>query len=164
MSGSANVLKRNVSSIVTLLIGLFVFVSIPSQIAIFDDGGMNPVTARTLPYLISSGIILFSLFIILSDIFGASDEEENASEALPQEQTSYFRVFLAFAAIATWIVILPYLGYILSTILLVSTIMLIIGNCRWWQIAILAFILSVPMNYLLAIALRVYLPSGSLFN
>jgi|GEM_PF-1019737 len=164
MSGSANLLRRNISSIFTLLVGLFVFVSIPSQIEIFDDGGMNPVTARTLPYLISSGIILLSLFIILSNIFGASDEEENASEALPQEKTSYLRVFYAFAAIALWIVVLPYLGYIVSTILLVSTVMLIIGNCRWWQIAILSFVLSVPMNYLLAIALRVYLPSGSLFN
>lgn len=106
MPDSANLFKSNISSIVTLLVGLFVFVSIPSQIEIFEDGSMNPVTARTLPYLISSGIILLSLSMIVSSIFGTPDKKESTSEALPQEKTSYVRVFYAFAAIALWIVVL----------------------------------------------------------
>lgn len=165
MTGSANLLRRSISSIVTLLIGLFVFVSIPSQIVLFEDASATPVSARTLPYLISSAIIIISLIIIISNIFAARKEtKENDSAEQPQDNTSYARVFYAFVAIALWIVLLPYLGFNIATILLVSTIMLIIGNCRWWQIAILSLILSVPMNYLLATALRVYLPSMSLFT
>lgn len=164
MSGFANILSKSISSIVTLLVSLFVFVSIPGQIELFDDTSMSPVSARTLPYIISSAIILLSLFIILSNTFGARDGKENHSAELPKEKASYLRVFLAFVAIALWIVLLPYLGFNITTILLVSTIMLIIGKSRWWQIAILSFVLSVPMNYLLATALRVYLPGGSLFS
>ena len=78
--------------------------------------------------------------------------------------TSFGRVFLAFGAIAIWIVILPYLGFNIATILLVASVMIIIGNCRWWQIVVLSVILSVPINFLLATVLRVYLPTGSLFG
>lgn len=164
MTGSESVLRRNISSVTTLLIGLFIFFSIPSQIDVFDTGSGSRVNARTLPYLISSAIIVLSLLIIASDIVGVRKNEALSSENERRETTSYGRVFLAFAAIALWIILLPYLGFNITTILLVASIMIIVGKCRWWQIVILPLILSFPVNYLLALVMGVYLPGGSLFG
>ena len=164
MTGSAVFLRGNVSSIVTLLVGVFFYLSIPSQIGVFENGDLSGVNARTMPYLIASAIIVISLYMIVSNILAnrklVIDELEDESS----EITSYGRVFLAFIAIALWIVILPYLGFNIATMMLVATIMIIIGKCRWWQIAILALVLSFPIDYLLGAALKVYLPSGSVFD
>jgi len=164
MSGAATLLRRSISSIVTLSIGVLVFLSIPSQISIFDSEGLSSVNARTVPYMITSLIVIISLIMILFEIIKIREEEANTSKGEIREQTNYFRVFLAFLAISLWIIVLPHLGFNISTILLVASIMFIIGNCRWWQIVVLSLILSLPINYLLAIVLRVYLPSGSLFG
>lgn len=164
MVGAANLFKRSISSIVTLLVGVIVFLSIPGQISIINSEGLSSVNARTVPYLITSLIILFSLFIIISEAIKIRNEKIDSLEKNSAGKTSYIRVFLAFLAIALWIVILPYIGFIISTILLVVSIMLIIGDCRWWQIALLSLILTVPINYILASVLRVYLPSGSIFG
>ncbi|MEJ6689990.1 MAG: tripartite tricarboxylate transporter TctB family protein [Paracoccaceae bacterium] len=164
MLGTTNLLKRSVSSFVTLIIGILVFVSIPGQIALYESEGLSSVNARTVPYLITSLIVIISLSMIISDAIAIRQEATDAAVEKPEKDTSYGRVFLAFVAIALWIVILPYLGFTLSTILLVASVMIIIGNCRWWQIVLLSLILSVPINYLLAAVLRVYLPSGSFFG
>ncbi len=140
------------------------FLSIPSQIPLFDDGSASSVNARTLPYLISFAIILLSLIIIASNILNERRGEANSLTKQPAESTSYGRVFLTFIAIALWVALMPYLGFNIATILLIASIMLIIGKCAWWQIMILSLILSFPVNYLLALVLRVYLPSGSLFG
>lgn len=156
-------LRKSLSSLVTLSIGLLVFVSIPSQIDVFDtsNGGVN---ARTLPYIISSAIIILSLLIIVFNTIGVQMEEADPTDGEQSKATSYGRVFLACIAIALWIVLLPYLGFSIATMLLVASVMLIIGSCRWWQIVILSLILSFPVNYLLALVMGVYLPNGSLFG
>ncbi|PWQ99644.1 tripartite tricarboxylate transporter TctB family protein [Leucothrix arctica] len=164
MTSSGVFLRGNVSSITTLLIGLFFFLSIPSQIGISESTDLSGVNSRTMPYLIASAIILLSLYTIVSNIFANRKVETVKSNDEPNEITSYGRVFLAFVAIALWIVIVPYLGFNITTIMLVTTIMIIIGKCRWWQIAIVALALSFPINYLLAAVLKVYLPSGSVFG
>lgn len=148
----------------TLIVGVVVFLSIPSQIAVFGGEGNSSVNARTVPYLITSLIIIISLVMIISDALKIRKEAAESLDSSPKEPTSYARVFLAFLAIALWIVALPIIGFNIATILLVVSIMLIIGNCRWWQIALLSLVLSVPINYLLANVLRVYLPSGSIFG
>jgi len=164
MVGAVNLLKRSISSVVTLIVGVIVLLSIPSQIGINDSEGLSSVNARTVPYLITSLIIIISLVIIIAEGLKIRKENADTSEFKSREPTSYGRVFLAFLAIALWVIALPYLGFNISTILLVISIMLIIGNCHWWQIALLSLILSVPINYLLAKVLRVYLPSGSIFG
>jgi len=163
MSGASNLMKRSLSSVVTLIVGVLVLFSIPNQIVLFDEG-QSSANARTVPYLIASLIILISLMMIVSEVIATQDQSAEATDGEPQESVRYGRVILASAAIALWIVILPYLGFNISTILLVATTMLIIGNCRWWQIILLPLILSFPINYLLTAVLQVYLPSGSVFS
>ena len=164
MTGSAVFLRGNVSSIVTFLVGLFFYLSIPAQIGVFENGDLSGVNARTMPYLIASAIIVISLYMIVSNILANRKLMVDELEDESAEITSYGRVFLSFVAIALWIVILPYLGFNIATMMLVATVMIIIGKCSWWQIAILALVLSFPIDYLLGAALKVYLPSGSVFD
>ncbi len=164
MPGLGLILRGSTSSIVTLLVGLFVFLSIRDQIVVFSNDGLSGVSARTLPYLITSAIIILSLLKIVSNAIGNLKGETGSLEDGPREATSYLRVLLAFSAIALWIIILPYLGYEISTMMLVASVMIIIGNCRWWQIVTLSLILSIPVKHLLANVFRVYLPSGSVFG
>ena len=164
MTGTAIILRGNVSSIVTLLAGLFFFLSIPGQIAVFENDGLSGASARTMPYLIASAIIILSLFMIVFNTIANLKAETGSSGNEPREKTSYSRVFLAFGVIALWIMVLPYLGFNITTMMLVASIMFNIGDCRWWQIVVLSLVLSFPINYLLAIVLRVHLPSGSIFG
>ena len=142
MSGTTGLLKKSISSIVTLVVGLGVFLSIPSQIALFGSEGAGSVNARTVPYLITALIVLISVIMIVAEALKARNESPAITENDLPEKTSYGRVILAFLAIAAWIAALPVLGFNLSTILLVATVMVIIGNCKWWQIVVLSFALS----------------------
>jgi len=130
MPGLGLILRGSISSIVTLLVGLFVFLSIPDQIVVFSNDGLSGVSARTLPYLITSAIIILSLLKIVSNAIGNLKDQTDSLEDKPREATSYIRVLLAFTATALWIIILPYLGYEISTIMLVASVMIIIGNCQ----------------------------------
>ncbi len=164
MSAISAGLKGNISSVVTLFAGLFFLICIPSQIADFGTDGLSGVSARTMPYLIASAIVIFSLFSILTSIWENRSSAQQDASNTPQGHTRYGAVFLAFVSIALWIVLLPIIGFNIATALLIAVIMRIIGKCVWWQVIVLSFALSVPVNALLAIVLKVYLPSGSLFE
>jgi len=164
MSGPSSIIKKNISSIITLLIGILVFINIPNQIDIGSETSINSVNSRTLPYLIASAIIVLSLLIIISDIIISRKKEAAFYVNKQIEDSNYIRVFLSFICIMLWIVLIPYIGFNIATILLISAIMLIIGNRNWWQIIILSLILSLPLNYLLKVVLRVYLPQGLIFQ
>jgi len=164
MSGPSSIIRKNISSIVTLLIGILVFINIPNQIDIGSETSINSVNPRTLPYLIASAIIVLSLLIIISDIIISRKKEAAFYVNKQIEDSNYIRVFLSIICIMLWIVLIPYIGFNIATILLISAIMLIIGNRNWWQIMILSLILSLPLNYLLKVVLRVYLPQGLIFQ
>ena len=125
-------IEKSQSSVGTLIVGVLVFLSIPDQIALFESERQSSANARTVPYLITSLIILISLLMTISESVTMQIQAADAPDVEPQERVSYGRVCLTFIAIALWIVILPYLGFNISTILLVASVMLIIGNCRWW--------------------------------
>lgn len=164
MSAITAGLKDSISSVVTLLAGAFFLVSIPSQIADFGTDGLSGVSARTTPYLIASAIVIISVFSIAGAVLArmkAVVQDEAEQEAKP---TRYGAVFLAFVAIALWIVVLPLIGFNIATVLLIAAMMLIIGSCTWWQVVLLSVVLSFPVNALLGFVLKVYLPSGSLFE
>ncbi len=162
MSTLSSGLKESIPAIVTLAVGLFFVVSIPSQIADFGTDGLSGVSARTTPYLIAGAIVLISLGSIITTLW--SHMRHAAGTADQATKTHYGAVFLAFLAIAAWIILLPIIGFNIATVLLIASMMLIIGKCKWWQIVVLSLALSFPVNYLLAIVLKVYLPSGSLFD
>lgn len=164
MSAISAGLKGSISSVVTLLAGLFFLYCVPSQIADFGTDGLSGVSARTMPYLIASAIVIFSVYSILASVWENWSDAHIEDVEVTQTPIRYGAVFVAFVAIALWIIVLPIIGFNISTALLIAVIMIIIGKCAWWQIVVLSFVLSVPVNYLLAIVLKVYLPSGSLFE
>lgn len=157
-------LKESSPSIVTFLVGVFFMASIPSQIADFGTDGLSGVSARTMPYIIAGAIMAFSLFSIATTILTHAKSTPASMTEDPPPRTRYGLVFLAFVAIASWVILLPFIGYNIATILLISSIMLIIGRCTWVQIILVSLALSFPVNSLLGVVLKVYLPSGTLFN
>jgi hypothetical protein len=164
MSSLSSGLKDSIPSIVTLLVGAFFMASIPSQIADFGTDGLSGVSARTMPYIIAGAIMAFSLFSIATTVWAHSQRAPDSPAQTPAPKTRYGLVFLAFVAITSWIILLPFIGYNIATILLITSIMLIIGRCTWVQIVLVSLALSFPINSLLAVVLKVYLPSGSLFD
>ena len=96
MSGAANLLKRSISSIVTLIVGVLVFLSIPGQIAVFDSEGQSSVNARTVPYLITSLIIIISLIMIISEGIKFRKEESDVSKMNRENRQVIFVFFSPF--------------------------------------------------------------------
>lgn len=164
MSNQLN-LRNVISAVGTLIVGIVVYLVIPIQIKVPSYSIGISFTTRTMPYLITLAIIVLSL----TDIFlGLKEHRKKTKEetilAGPAQTHNYTGVLITFVSIFLWIVLTIYFGFRLATIFLVIATMLVIGNCKWWQIIFLSLILSFPLDYILKVVLRVYLPEGIFFE
>jgi hypothetical protein len=159
-------LKNVISDVGTLIIAIVIYAAIPSQIRVPRQSINISFTPRTMPYFITLAIIGLSVIDILLGLKGQGNKTgETASlNGSAASAHNYSGVLIAFFSIALWIVATIYFGFKLATILLVFAIMLVIGNRTWWQLLLLPLLLSFPLDYVLKIVLRVYLPEGIFFE
>lgn len=120
--------RKYIPSISTALIGLAIFILVPFQIdlSMVNGNNVSGVDARTLPYFLSSLIVLLSVVEIIN-----IKRKERVEEYKKMSKTQYmniFRVCLTFIAIVLWIVLVPYLGFIIAMIILLVSVMLLMGN------------------------------------
>jgi len=158
--------KKVIPPLVTLLIGIFIFIIIPYQISLpeTESSIVRPTNARTIPYLITTGVILLSILEFVSGMIKLKRSNEEVQIDRQTKNLNYIGVCGALIAMLLWLLLIPYVGFNISTILLTITMMLIIGNRKWWQIVLLSLILSYPLDYVLKVVLRVYLPQGIFFE
>lgn len=162
-------LSRLIFSLITLIIGIFIFIITKYTVDLgigIKSATAGIVNARTMPYIIASGIILLSISIIISDnlIRIRKKEEEDRYINEPTSNINYRGILLMFIFIVLWTLLVPYIGFIICTILLVTASMLLIGNRDWRKIILMSIILSFLLDYLLKVALNIYFPQGILFG
>ncbi|GAE94479.1 tricarboxylate transport protein TctB [Gracilibacillus boraciitolerans JCM 21714] len=155
--------RKYIPSISTALIGLAIFILVPFQIdlSMVNGNNVSGVDARTLPYFLSSLIVLLSVVEIIN-----IKRKERVEEYKKMSKTQYmniFRVCLTFIAIVLWIVLVPYLGFIIAMIILLVSVMLLMGNRSWLQIILVPLLTSFLLNYVFTTFLGRTLPTGIFF-
>lgn len=163
--------KNIISALVTLIIAFVIYISIPAQVKLpkFAYEVAGSFNARTVPYFLTITIIILSIIDFFLSIRMNLVKNITKTDVEQQEENkikshNYIGVLIAFVSILLWIIFTIYFGFRLATIFLVITVMLVIGHCKWWQMVLLSFILSIPMDYFLKAVLRVYLPEGIFFE
>ncbi|MDG2170798.1 MAG: tripartite tricarboxylate transporter TctB family protein [Opitutales bacterium] len=68
-------------------------------------------------------------------------------------------VLLLLAAFAVYVILLPWLGFAISTLIMATTMMMILGN-PWWSALSLSLVLLTIIYILFVLFFRVHLPSG----
>ena len=157
-------MRSYIPSIITALIGIGVFITVPYQIDLTRLRGVNlsGMDPRTLPYFLALSIVALSLLEM------NQKRRKNKIEKLDKTPVKinpkkYIRVFITFVGIVLWVALVPYLGFILMTTLLLGAVMLIMGNKKWLQVLLVPILTSLLLNYVFSTFVGRTLPTGIFF-
>ncbi|WP_374694438.1 tripartite tricarboxylate transporter TctB family protein [Halomonas sp. SpR8] len=155
-------LYKYAPSICTALIGLAIFILVPFQIDLSHMRGSNlsGIDARTLPYLLSFSIIFLSFLEMI--IINRKKEKESNTD-IKSKYSNILRVCITFLSIVLWILLVPFLGFIISMIILLVFVMMVMGNRKILQLTLVPVITSVLLNYIFTTFLGRTLPTGIFF-
>lgn len=124
-----------ISGIVFLVAAAILWVLVPSQIDTLETSAVN---AQTIPRIAIGGMFLFSLGLLLQGIFANEkkvvilNRSTFASESFRKEMRSVLYALILLA----YIVLLTFVGFLISTALLVVAILLFYGARKWYYYAI----------------------------
>ena len=117
--------------------------------------------ARIYPIVVISGSFLMIAIILFQAIFckevELEDEKENEKKL---EKSATVRIILYCLAILAYIILIPYMGFLISTILFVVFSLIFQGNKNKLLLILLPILLSVVMYYIFKEFLMVKLPFG----
>lgn len=151
--------KRKFSSIFWEGIVLFA-VSILGIVMSFISHKDFNVEWKLSPYLFPLIISIF-LFILSISILASSLKE---NEKRKEKEKGDIKSLLIFGLICVlYLLVLNFLGFVLSSILLLISLMILLGERRWWFIALVSIISTVVIYLLFAKYLSVMLPKGKVF-
>lgn len=157
-------IRKYIPSIITAALGIVILLIIPSQIDISRVNSSNAtgINSRTIPYFLAISIVLLSILeLFIKKIRG--DCKDTATERVQIQYMAYMRVFLTFVGIILWIVLIPYLGFVITMILLLLSIMLLMGNRNWLQLILIPLLISFTLSYVFTEFVGRTLPSGIFF-
>lgn len=124
-----------ISGIVFLVAAAILWVLVPSQIDTLETSAVN---AQTIPRIAIGGMFLFSLGLLLQGVFANEkkvviiNRSTFASESFRKEMRSVLYALFLLA----YIVLLTFVGFLISTALLVVAILLFYGARKWYYYAI----------------------------
>lgn len=153
-------LKHNLPSILMMLFGISLILLIPYQVSGVKVSAMGP---RFIPYLVAIIITILSFLTLIDGLVEKKDPVENDETEKEGTKVSYSRVILTFISLALWIILVPLLGFIITTILLIAAVIAIVGEFKVYQIIIIPIIVSLAVYYIFNELLNVILPEGIFF-
>jgi len=151
--------KKYIGSISAILFGIIILLIIPYQIG---DIGTSKVGPRFFPYLIVVSIICLGAVSLIIDIYKVKVNKEE-HEINDINITSAFRVVATIVNLIVWIILIRYLGFIISTILLTSFLIIIIEKRKTYQVLSVSVLFSILIYFIFQLGLKIPLPKGLFF-
>jgi putative tricarboxylic transport membrane protein len=147
--------RRNfISSIVLLAITFAIFLEI-SRMPIGTSGRPQE---GFFPFILA--ILLTILSVIL--LWQAMKEKNGKKSIVEVRSGGLKRVGLAVGALFAFAILLDFLGYIVSTFLLIAFLLRTIEPQKWWIVIVVAFLCSLVSFLVFGLLLEAQLPSGIL--
>ena len=139
---------------VFLIVSVALHILIPSQIRTFET---SAVTAATVPTLLIRGMILCSVILLVQGILSKEKTEYTISGAIfTKENLLRLKPIIYIAMLIAYALLLPHIGFIISSLLLANGILLYFGTRKWWFYAIASA--NVIVAYFAFQAMSVTLP------
>ncbi|OGP89698.1 MAG: hypothetical protein A2156_00625 [Deltaproteobacteria bacterium RBG_16_48_10] len=142
------------SAIFCLILGLFVLmtgVRLGLKVDLRIGPGFFPFVA---------GILLAFLSIVLFVQSLTETKTGQQKRSFWSKEHGWVFVFLTLVGIGTYILVLNYLGFLLSTFLLLFFLFTVIGGLKWWKAALSGTIAAAAVYLVFEIWLRANLPRG----
>ena len=158
--------RRNLTiAIIFTIVGIFLLASIPFNTSTRAPkaGYMINVNPRTFPTIMTIIMIGTGLFNVVISA-KAYKKSLSASSGRKKEKASTFdlkNVFPLFIILLANIILLPYLGYIITT-LISCVLVALYFKAHFWPAVLLGILLS-PLIYFLFVKIGVPLPRGILY-
>ena len=151
--------KRKFSS--TFWEGVFLFVvSVFGIVMSFISHKDFNVEWKLSPYLFPLIISFFLLILSLSIISqGLKVDGEKKEKGKVDTKSLFLFVIICIC----YLLFFNFLGFILSTIFILVSLMLLLGERRWWFIALVSIVSAIVIYLLFGKYLSVMLPKGKIF-
>lgn len=139
-----------ITGVLFLIVSVALHILIPSQIRTFET---SAVTAATVPTLLIRGMILCSVILLVQGILSKEKTEYTISGAIFTKENL---LRLKPVMLIAYALLLPHIGFIISSLLLANGILLYFGTRKWWFYAIASA--NVIVAYFAFQAMSVTLP------
>lgn len=152
------IVKPLLPQIALILFGCLILIITSYQVEITKSSGYSP---RALPYFAGITIIILSLFTLISTVL--KEKKTNRSVESQQqeiEKKNYFRVAVVFIFLVLWTVLLEYLGFLITTFLLVISVMYMMGVKKISSLVITSGLFSIVIYIVFKMLLKISLPEG----
>ncbi|MED4123958.1 tripartite tricarboxylate transporter TctB family protein [Halalkalibacterium halodurans] len=148
--------KSVLPSLAAAAFGVIILLLIPNQVSTAEINQMN---ARFFPYLLAIGIILLSVLSITIERTKFRPSGEGKRESV-KRQLPPFAVLLGSML---WVILIPYLGFTLTTFFTTLSFMIILGNRKKLQLLFVPIAFTVTLYYSVVILMRMSVPQGMFF-
>jgi len=127
---------------------------LPSQIKLYETGAIN---AQTVPSLLINCMIIFSAILLVQGLAAKEKTEyEISGKMLTKESLIKLKPAIYIAMLLVYAIIMPKIGFIISSLLLSNGVLLYFGTRKWYYYLIVSA--NVFVVYFAFQALNVYLP------
>ena len=140
-----------ITGVLFLIVSVALHILIPSQIRTYET---SAVTAATVPTLLIRGMILCSVILLVQGIL--SKEYTISGAIFTKENLLRLKPVIYIAMLIAYALLLPHIGFIISSLLLANGILLYFGTRKWWFYAIASA--NVIVAYFAFQAMSVTLP------
>lgn len=131
-----------ITGAIFLVVSLILHILLPYQIKTYETGS---ITAATVPTLLIRCLIVCSAILLVQGILSKDKKEYCISGALFQKESlKRLKPAIYIAMLLAYAVLLPYIGFIIASLLLANGILAYFGSRKWW------FYLIASANVLLA--------------
>lgn len=155
--------KRKAEFFVSLLLMFFsIFILVSDELV--EGGVETDLGSMFLPRFVAVIIIIFSLSIGVNSLKEMKKEKEkeiNSNNYISLK--GYSGIFLYLLSVFAYWLIMPYMGFMISTILVMIFIAFLLGGKKWHKIIIIFSFIAISINYGTKEFLHVYLPAWNLF-
>ncbi|MCG8482838.1 MAG: tripartite tricarboxylate transporter TctB family protein [Clostridia bacterium] len=125
-------IQDRISGVVLLLLAITIWVLIPYEIKAFDVSQMGP---RFFPQFLSIALMVLSGILILKSFNKSGYEEAKEDETDPWD-ISELRVGKIFLLLIIYIGIIEMVGFLISTVVIMSIAMYILKVRKWYHYVI----------------------------
>lgn len=135
------------------------FYLIPSQV-------IKQGSAPTYPLIVNTLILLSSIGYFFQSIFQKVIKDRNSqkNKSLKTIQKPIWRAVVLIIFIGIWVSVLDYVGFLLSTIILLIGSIILFGSHNYTKIIIISILFSIFVYFLFRGVLKTALPEGFLEN
>ncbi len=149
--------KESLSGIIGSTLSLYLLINLDK---IIEIGSITTFSSQSLPKVLLWIILSCSLILILQGIINSKHIETTIDRAVVKKGLGYI---LYCGVFYLYLILLPIIGFMISTCMLTSAILINYKQKKWLNYMII-FSIIIIINFLFKFFLYVYLPSSTLWG